>query len=292
MTKATNEQIIEAYERLGNVWKVADELGMCGQSVWERIKRLGYENKNKWAEEQIEILKNAYSVESYEPIYLNDLAKRLNRNKTNVCRKVKELGLCTNRNRKKPAYLLEIISNSSKEWYRTHEHPRGNYKHGKLAIVCASCGKIFYTYNIGQRYCGMICGHNHSQSEGHQGYANTGRRDDLNGQYFRSSWEANYARLLNYLIKRSHTIKKWEYEPKRFKLSNDRGYYTPDFKVYYTDGSIEYHEVKGWDYPKGKIKREQFIIDYPNIKLQLKGKEYFKMLIDYNICNVIEHWEY
>ena len=41
MKKATDAQLVEAYERLHNVWKVADEFGMCGQSVHERLARLG-----------------------------------------------------------------------------------------------------------------------------------------------------------------------------------------------------------------------------------------------------------
>lgn len=39
--KASNEQILESYQRLNSVWLVAKEFGMCGQTVHERLVRLG-----------------------------------------------------------------------------------------------------------------------------------------------------------------------------------------------------------------------------------------------------------
>ena len=39
-----DDQIASAYEQLGSVWKVGQALGMCGQSVHERLARMG---KNK-----------------------------------------------------------------------------------------------------------------------------------------------------------------------------------------------------------------------------------------------------
>src|SRR3990167_3875993 len=52
--------------------------------------------------------------------------------------------------------------------------------------------------------------------------AKGGIREDLN-QYFRSNWEANYARILNL------ENKVWKYEVKTFQLSE--GSYTPDFWI-------------------------------------------------------------
>ena len=37
--KATDQQILDAYNKVHNVWKVGELLGMCGQSVHERLKR-------------------------------------------------------------------------------------------------------------------------------------------------------------------------------------------------------------------------------------------------------------
>lgn len=61
-----------------------------------------------------------------------------------------------------------------------------------------------------------------------------GTRADL-GAYFRSNWEANFARVLNYQGKR------WEYEPKTFQLEPSFSY-TPDF--YVIDENV-FYEIKG-----------------------------------------------
>lgn len=46
--KNSDEVITEAYLRLNNVWLVAEELGnISGQSVWERVKKLGILTKKE-----------------------------------------------------------------------------------------------------------------------------------------------------------------------------------------------------------------------------------------------------
>ena len=44
-----------------------------------------------------------------------------------------------------------------------------------------------------------------------------GKREDLNNLFVRSSWEANYARYLNWLVGLGE-IKSWEYEPEEFEF--------------------------------------------------------------------------
>ncbi|GAG27853.1 unnamed protein product, partial [marine sediment metagenome] len=67
--------------------------------------------------------------------------------------------------------------------------------------------------------------------------------------------------------------------------------YTPDFKVYFSDDHIEYHEVKGYDYPKGKTARKRFAKYYPHLKLILIDEEFFKALKRQGIDSLIENWE-
>lgn len=58
-------------------------------------------------------------------------------------------------------------------------------------------------------------------------------RPDIGHTYFRSSWEANYARVLNWQLARGE-IAAWEYEPVAFVLEGStRGArtYRPDFWV-------------------------------------------------------------
>ena len=74
-----------------------------------------------------------------------------------------------------------------------------------------------------------------------------GKREDLNC-FFRSTWEANYARYLN------HIGIKWKYETVTYQLGNNKTY-TPDFLL--EDGSLV--EIKGWLTEKGADKINLFI---------------------------------
>jgi len=60
-----------------------------------------------------------------------------------------------------------------------------------------------------------------------------GKRADLGNRFFRSKWEANYARYLEWMKNRGE-ITDWDYECDTFEFGRiKRGgrFYTPDFKV-------------------------------------------------------------
>jgi hypothetical protein len=103
---------------------------------------------------------------------------------------------------------------------------------------------------------------------------------NINGKkiFFRSGWEPNYALYLDFLIKQKQ-IKKWEYEAETFwfeKIKRGVRSYKPDFKIYNNDGSIEYHEVKGWLDAKSKTKLKRMSKYYPAVKMVLIGQEDYK----------------
>lgn len=94
---------------------------------------------------------------------------------------------------------------------------------------------------------------------------------DINGKniFLRSKWEANYALYLDFLISQKQ-ISKWEYEADCFlfeKIKLGTKSYRPDFKIYNNNGTIEYHEIKGWMDSKSKTKINRMRIYYPKIKL-------------------------
>ena len=98
--KATDKQIIEAYEKLGNVWKVGEELGMCGQGVHERLRKMGIDTSmNLFDKEDEEYLRQRY-VLYRDAGMLQDLADEMGRTKQFICRKAGALGL-TDRNHAK-----------------------------------------------------------------------------------------------------------------------------------------------------------------------------------------------
>lgn len=91
--KASNEQIIESYKRLGNVWKVAEELGMCGQSVHERLQKLGVDTSmNVFTEEDAAYLSDWYVI-CRDVGQLQTLADEMGRTKQFICRQARKLGL-------------------------------------------------------------------------------------------------------------------------------------------------------------------------------------------------------
>jgi hypothetical protein len=109
--------------------------------------------------------------------------------------------------------------------------------------------------------------------------ANGGTREDLN-KYFRSNWEANFARILNY------ENKIWFYECCTFQIENSMSY-TPDFYLLNEDKFIE---LKGRMDEKSKHKLDMMQLKFPWITIELiEGKEYNELRKKYK--NVIEKWE-
>jgi hypothetical protein len=105
-----------------------------------------------------------------------------------------------------------------------------------------------------------------------------GIRKDLN-QYFRSTWEANFARLLNYMDI------KWEYEPKTLILKSCS--YTPDF---YLPELNLYIEVKGFDFGRGRPKLK--LLNETNSTFPIKvldDEGYMKLKKKYS--SIIKNWE-
>ena len=118
-----------------------------------------------------------------------------------------------------------------------------------------------------------------------------GRRTDLSGLYVRSSWEANWARYLNWL-KQNGEIDNWEYEVDTFSFDSiKRGTrsYTPDFKVY-EKGKIIYHEVKGYMDKKSATKLRRMAKYYPEIEIKLIDESVYRS-VSLMVRAFIPEWE-
>lgn len=105
-----------------------------------------------------------------------------------------------------------------------------------------------------------------------------GIREDL-GCFFRSTWEANYARYLN-----GQNL-KWRYEAITYNLGLGKSY-TPDFIL--EDGT--HIEIKGWLTEKGAEKIRLFQEQYPHIKLEIVDKKCYSLLKN-QYQFTIENWE-
>lgn len=89
--------------------------------------------------------------------------------------------------------------------------------------------------------------------------------------WFRSSWEVIYAKYLQFM-KEGGAINGWEYEVDTFwfeKIKRGVRSYKPDFKVWYANGEVEYHEVKGWMDAKSKTKLKRMAKYHPDVKIVL-----------------------
>lgn len=121
----------------------------------------------------------------------------------------------------------------------------------------------------------------------------SGKRADLNDQFFRSGWEANFARYLNLLLKNGDIV-KWEYEPDRFDFTAiQRGTrsYTPDFKIWDAVGAEPYYyEVKGWMDAKSKTRLKRMAKYYPDVKVIVFGAKEYRDLKK-KLSKIIPNWE-
>lgn len=117
---------------------------------------------------------------------------------------------------------------------------------------------------------------------------------EIGGQrkYFRSKWEANYARYLEFL-KGHGEITGWSHEPRTFWFKEIlRGVrsYLPDFEVVNKNFSVEYHEVKGYLDARSKTKHSRMKKYYPNVTLRIIDHKWFKN--NNKMCRaVIKDWE-
>ena len=188
-----------------------------------------------------------------------------------------------------------------RQYQQTHARPPYIKKGRRPAeplprLVCRACGRE-YEKKRGSKgiVCSLACwGLLFTKRRGELTYSRGrgGRRIDLDNQYFRSRWEANYARYLNWL--RDHgKIVEWAYEPETFEFEGiKRGsrFYTPDFRVRALNGQVEYHEIKGWMDPKSKTKLDRMRRYYPTKLVRVIERPQM-LAIGKQISVLIPSWE-
>lgn len=111
--------------------------------------------------------------------------------------------------------------------------------------------------------------------------------------YFRSRWEANYARYLELLRSRG-AIVDWKHEPMTFwfeKIKRGARSYLPDFRVTKPRDVEEYHEVKGWMDARSRTKIRRMAKYHPKVTLiVIDGKVY--RALEKQIAGACPGWEY
>lgn len=236
------EQLWKHYLVSKSVWKTGAYFGLAGQTVHERLKRYGYKlYGEKYSEKEDTIIREAYKKsEGMRTLELEKLADKLGRpHHSNVSRRARELGL-TDSKRK---HTIKQKDENAKRMLEAMQAGTFNWSYKNIQ-------KGWYTSSKGEKY------------------------------YLKSSWETAYAKYLDNLLELK-AIEDWSYEPDIFwfeKIKRGVRSYTPDFKIVFTDGDIQYHEVKGYLDSKSKTKIKRMRIYHPEVVLVVIGKSELKAL--------------
>lgn len=110
--------------------------------------------------------------------------------------------------------------------------------------------------------------------------------------YFRSKWEANYGRYLQFL-KENNSIADWQHEPTTFwffAIARGVRSYLPDFRIEEKDGSHWWTEVKGYMDAQSKTKIARFRKYYPTERLVIVCGKWFKSN-NSKMRKIVKGWE-
>ena len=299
-----DKDLICSYQRTKSVWKTAKEFNLCGQYVHRKLSKLGVINKmNIFSDAEKKKLISIYSLGFKRGDgVLEKLAKELHRTKQFLCRQAKKLGL-TNKNRICNERLCSLISENSKKYIATHGHTRGmlgKHHSAEFRDMISMCNKNKWASFSDDKKKEILLKralarkglNRRTNCSWKAGYRTIGGLKE----FYRSKWEANYARYLQEL-KKAGIILSWEHEPDNFIMFTKEGKptsYIPDFTVIrLVDGKkyYNYHEVKGWVDDRSKYKIDEFKKRYGDCFLNvIYANEYKK--IEKEVASKIEEWEF
>lgn len=294
-------------------------LNRSQKGVRNRCWRLGLvSDGGEWADWEVELLASTYqAAECGAGIKLDDLAESLGRLKSNICRKARALGLTEQgrpkklpeeRRMRKPMFLsddarAQYRSTRMREYIQINGHPKGMLGKTHTEAIKAQIGEKSKTFNAGlteeQRAAMNLKAMRTKVARGT--YAPERQKTtwkagwrEIGGKrkYYRSRWEANYARYLQWL-KEKGRIADWAHEPTTFWFEGiKRGTcsYLPDFLVMELGGAQVYYEVKGWMDDRSKTKIRRMAKYHPTVKLiVIQEKQY--MAVAKAVGSLIEGWE-
>lgn len=287
--------------------EIAKELGRSKRTVISKASALGISNGMRvFTEEEAQKLKDWYEIHT-DSLELELLAKEMGRTVPFLCRQAKKLGL-TKLGRKPKQFLTESTERLKRFDSENPDHkyealkkaqqrnkenppiiPKRVYTEEEKKKVSSRVKAMWQdptsTFNSQEfkakrsQIQSEIMRSRIKENAENYSRGRGGRRKDLNDRYFRSSWEANFARYLNFLLK-IKSIHKWEYEHDTFyfeKIKRGTRSYTPDFKVWEKADSKPYYvEIKGWMDDKSKTKLKRMQKYYPDVEIRLIQEREYK----------------
>lgn len=298
---------------------IAEALGTTRAAVRKRITVLGIRKRfDGYTENEIAAIRSTYEgVTSGEEINLDALCEQLGRSKASVCQQARHLGLThigrPKKRETKPPRLPKhstqeernaAVSKAARERYALGLHPRGmlGKKHtqqvkDRLRQTSVAAAAAMTADQRSERATKMMrtklvrYGRVASIGDGRGSWKAGWREIADKRHYFRSRWEANYARYLQWLKARGDIL-DWEYEPETYWFEAiKRGVrsYLPDFRVHELNGAKILHEVKGWMDARSKTTLKRMAKYHPEVKIILIREKDYKALSRFSA--LIDGWE-
>jgi hypothetical protein len=279
---------------------------ICAQKGWglRALRNALYRRKivlkeRPWSEKEENKLIAFYKNREGEVLNIDEFCNEVNRSRVAVCMKASKLGL-TKYGRKRPESFYCSLNMIRQKSVDKNGHPRGmlGKKHtvetkktiaGKSKEMWENMSEEMRdSFSIRASINGRKQTMNRANASWKAGWRDIG---DFR-KYYRSAWEANYARYLQWL-KEKKQILDWAHEPETFWFEGiKRGClsYLPDFRVTEINGNVSYHEVKGWMDARSKTTIRRMKKYHPNVRLIVVDAPKYKLLAS-QISMLIDGWE-
>lgn len=299
--------------------ELVSELGRGAAAIRNQAYKLKLTDPQPYSDELIADLRAAYEKAGIDGVLrLNELARKWDKTSPALCTAARRLGLSVNQSRRKVEQrkdhrkygdkqaFLKVASQVAKDRIIANGHPRGfmGKRHSletrdrigmkskqwwgsmseterdervtaNLQAALAKNGKIGALSN------------NREGATWKAGWREIGDRRI----YFRSRWEANYARYLQWLKERGDIL-EWEYEPETFWFDTiKRGVrsYKPDFRIHELNGAKPLHEVKGWMDARSKTTLKRMAKYHPHETIILVREKEMRAISRF--AALIPDWE-
>lgn len=306
----------EAYRQGVSSKQIAPMLGRSRGAIRNQAYKLGITAKDSnFSVAEINEIRAAYAGEKKRgELNLDRLSERMGRPKSSICKKAGEMGLtsATRPGVRKPKvdrrkYKTDderkaALSARMRQQHKERGHPMQGKKHSEESrrrMSAASKAAWLFASDEKRAAWSENCMKSRVARRGSiapprpsaswkAGWREIGGKRN----YYRSRWEANYARYLEWLKQRAE-IADWQHEPETFWFEAiKRGVrsYLPDFRVWEKDGSTALHEVKGWMDARSKTTLKRMAKYHPQERvIVIREKQYNE--IARKIGPMIEGWE-
>lgn len=265
----------------GSVSSVGSKLGLGDK------RRSAPNSRHIYTAYQREAIIKAYQLNrGKRGDWLDRLAKELGRDKHNISRFARLLGL-TQKSRKwlgtihprgmlGKTHSMELKRRTSSRFKKLWKDPTSKFNSKEFRAKRSAISSRNMSIRLHRRPESVYSRVKHGWLEFERGRKR---------YFFRSGWEMTYAKHLD-LMKRRGKIRDWWYEVDTFwfdRIKRGVRSYTPDFRIECSSGEVVYHEVKGWMDQKSKTKMKRMAKYHPQVKLKVIGPKEYKEISELEV---------